>query len=530
MGLLLAPPELVISLIWLPSGIAVAAIFRLGWAGLLGIALATPLLQQFSFGIALPWGGVVALGQTLGPLVAAQSLRWAGFDPGFSRRRDIGIFAGAALLGMMISPAIGASSLGIAGRLAWSGLGGAWFSWWLGDCVGALTAAPLLLSLDRRRFLRLLSRRVEFFVWLVLTGATNASVFFAFSENTATLLPLMFLPIPFLVWSAMRFGAIGASLGTLFLAVAAASGTALGRGPFALPEALNGIFLLWAYLGTSSLLALMITGIEIGRALVEKSLRRSETRLLLANARLASATRLAEQRAGEAREAGKAKAQFLARLGHDIRTPMGGVIGMADLLLETDLDGQQRECARIIRNSGDAILRLLRDIMEQSKIEIQKLEVHPEPFDPAQVLREIVRLLAPSAKSKGLDLSVELRPDLPESWISDPGRIRQILMNLIENAVKFTTAGDVIVRAFVSSADGERLVFEVEDSGPGIPEKDLARIFRQPADAPTVPRASGLGLVICRHLAVRMGGELKVRTLPGKGSTFSLVLPQGVLP
>lgn len=530
LGLLLAPPELAISLIWLSSGIALAAIYRRGWPCVAGIAVATGILQEYSFGIAWPLAGVVVAGQTLEPLLAACFLRLTGFDPEFNRRRDILLFAAAAIVGMVVSPTSGVLALGAAGKMPWAEIGPSWLSWWLGDGIGVLVVAPLLLSLRWTTLARTFVRRIEFVVWLAATTLTSSLVFFWPSTWGITHLPLIFLPLVLLVWSAMRLYIFAASLGVLLLGVAATFGTALGRGPFIQPEILHGVFFLWSYLGTASLLTLMITGIEIGRTLAEKKLRDSETSLLHANASLRTARQSAEQHAAQARHANEAKSVFLARMSHDIRTPMNGVVGMADLLLETPLDDSQREYVEIIHNSGDVLLRLLSDILDFSKIEAGKLEIHPELFDPARIVRETTRLVATRASQKGLALSVDIPADLPERWISDSGRIRQVLMNLIENAIKFTDAGSVIVRARPSNDGAHRLVFEVEDTGKGISQKELDAIFQpfvQAAEDQHVPdNGFGLGLSICRHLAGLLGGELKVRTTPGRGSTFSLIIPE----
>ncbi|MEY3308281.1 MAG: hypothetical protein RLZZ413_2319, partial [Pseudomonadota bacterium] len=232
----------------------------------------------------------------------------------------------------------------------------------------------------------------------------------------------------------------------------------------------------------------------------------------------------AARQAAEA--ANRAKSAFLANMSHEIRTPMNGVVGMAELLCDTPLSDEQRLFADTIRSSGEALLVIINDILDYSKIEAERLTLQPEPFDLERTIHEVAMLLQPRARAKGIGLMIDFDLFLPTRYIGDPGRLRQILTNLMGNAVKFTDAGHVLVRVvgLETEAGRQQLHVTVEDTGIGIAAEHLDHIFGEfnqvEAEANRKFEGTGLGLAITQRLVERMGGIVWVDSELGKGSCF----------
>lgn len=246
-------------------------------------------------------------------------------------------------------------------------------------------------------------------------------------------------------------------------------------------------------------------------------------------ARREEARRLIEAREN-AESTARIKSEFLATMSHEVRTPMNGVLGLAELLLDTPLEAVQRDYVETILRSGRTLLEILNDILDLSKIEAGKLDLESVAFDPGQVMNDVLRLAAPRASAKGLILEGASATELPRDVIGDPGRLRQVLSNLIGNSLKFTNAGEVRATAQVLEIHGEKVVLEfvVTDTGIGMTPAQQAKLFKPftQADASTTRHfgGTGLGLAICRQLVEMMGGAITVDSEPGRGSSFGFTV------
>lgn len=533
--LLLNRPEVIVlsqlgAVVWYPAaGVSLALLMRVSpWYGLL-VALADALAGNQIYGQPLlSYGNTVgAAGMGISYGAAAYVLRDVlKIDLGLRRQRDVVHYVAVTTVACVGSTLIGVACLSADHSIPWRAFWKASLHWFLGDEIALLGVSPFLLIQGlpwiRRQFSPtpaevplFKGRRLRLWPFLEGVGQSCAllfSLWLMFAPRFAgfNLLYVSFVPV---TWIAMRHG-----IQRLTYALFALN--------FGVVVALH-LFLPQALMLTQTQLlmfALSSVGLIVGSAVTER--HRIALELLERTADLVSAnTQLIEAKC-RAEDASRIKGEFLANMSHEIRTPINGILGMAELVLDTDLTREQREYLGILKTSGDSLLGVINDVLAFSRVESGQLLLEEAAFDLRDVIRETLRGLSLRAHEMGLELAYHVDPDIPDILSGDAGRLRQVLINLVGNAVKFTPAGEVIVRVDrQSSQDSElTLQFTVADTGIGIPKEKHTLIFEpfMQADSSTTRHygGTGLGLSISSRLVALMGGRVWLESSEGEGSTF----------
>ena len=499
-----------VSPFWAPAGLAVAAILIWGNQLWPGVALGSFLVNtpQFHNGTStgsitrsLLAGAFIAAGATAQALLGAWFVRRYGRGQAcLERARDVVVLVllGGALA-CLVASTVGATSVSAFGFAAWDNYAETWITWWAGDVLGVILAAPLVLAWRQRPSEASSARWIEVLVVLAATLGVSELLF-------AVDLPIMYLLVPLVGWAAFRLGVRGVSALLVVLCTMAALRTVHHLGPFASADQNSSLLQLGGFIAVLGFTAL------VASALVEERLR----------AKL-------ESRSHE--EATQAKSAFLATMSHEIRTPMIGVIGMMEVLAHTDLTEEQKSMVSTALGSAHVLLQLIGDILDISKIEAGKLELAPAPFMVRPLAEATVQTFFHTASAKGLWITCSVDHIVADAHVGDALRVRQILSNFISNAVKFTPSGGVALAVRVLSDDVETqtLEFSVADTGVGVPPEKQHELFLEfaQADATIAARSggTGLGLAICRRLATLMGGDVSMKSAPGMGTTLYLTVP-----
>jgi signal transduction histidine kinase/CheY-like chemotaxis protein len=453
-----------------------------------------------------------------------------GIDSCLRRRRDVVLYVFVTTMAALASSALGVACLAADRTIRWREFWQSASLWFLGDEIGLLGVAPFLLIHVFPWVRRQLSSAVAEVPAAVRTVGAKRVHGLQIAEastqalSVVVLLWVMFGPalaqfelfflsfIP-IIWIAMRQGIRRVVSGLLAINF----GIVVALRFF--PATANLLSKIGLLMFVVSALGLLVGSAVSERHRIAQELLERTSELQEANTQLLATKQKAE-------EASRTKGEFLANMSHEIRTPINGILGMAELVLDTELTAEQSDYLRMLKASADSLLRVINDILDFSKIESGKLEFCPVEFNLQDTMGDAMKALGLRAHEKGLELAFRVAPEVPEYLVGDPGRLCQILINLVGNAIKFTPAGDVIVQADLDSnrGDGVRLHFSVSDTGIGIAPEKHALIFEAFAQADGSTTRSyggtGLGLAISSHLVTLMGGRIWVESVPLKGSTF----------
>jgi len=494
-GQIMSIPPGSVTAFWPPAGIALAIFITLGikmWPGVwLGALLvnASGFMGESIDSAELLSAALIAIGSVLQPLFGFWLFRRLFCERlPFDRLETTLIFIAGIPLMCLVSASCGALSLWLGGIAPATSLAEIWLTWWQGDSVGVLVFTPLLLVwfyLPSSKEVRLFQLKP-----ILLTLVALAMSLFVFGADY----PLVYLLLLPLLWLAISGSIHWLTVAIVLIDVVACWSTSKQSGPFFTGQMNESLLLLQLYMAV-----------------------------------IASTSYIVYALTQERRQANLAKSEFLANMSHEIRTPLNGVMGMNSLLLDSSLSDAQRELAENVSLSASSLLGLINDILDFSKVEAGKLEFECVDFDLNSTLEDTVGILAYEAKRKQLTLNYTIDTAVDCFLAADEGRLKQVLLNLAGNAIKFTSSGNIDIDCRLKQETPEHifLMFSVKDTGIGISDANTDKLFQpfSQVDTSTVRiyGGTGLGLTISKKLVQMMGGDISVKSEEGKGSTFSFV-------
>ena len=510
--------------LWPPSGLFLAALLLFAkssrpWFIVVGAVtdfLASYLIFGFPAGLCV----AIAVGNTLEAATGAYLLRrWAGGEFRLEGTPSVLAFTLlAALASPLLSTIVGGTAMSFH---TGQPLLNAWKLWWTGDAVGVLIFAPLVLFLFSKQ--RAVHDRPP-------AGAAEIGLMLGVLLLVGHLVwiqpyPNEFFLLPALIWAALRGEFLTVVLANFLVTLQTVLYTQQGYGSFAAGYSLE----IRQLLAQSFIMAAALTGLVLAGQTCQR--RKSILDLQAARNAAEAARAAAEAARASAEAASRVKSQFLANMSHEFRTPLNAVIGLSHLLRQRAMPPDAAGFVTHIQHAGEQLLALTDDVLDLSRIEAGEMHLEEVPFELMPLLDAVQAMVRTQADAKGLALRVDAAADVPPRLIGDPLRLRQVLLNLLGNAVKFTAAGHVTLRLRVLAREAglARLRFEVADTGIGIAAEQQERIFEPfvQADSSTTRRfgGTGLGLSIVRRLVDLMGGTLQLQSQPGQGSVFSVELP-----
>ena len=508
------------TLVWPPTGIAIASLLLFGWRLWPGVFVGA-FLVNLNIGLPLAAALAIAAGNVAEALIAWWLVqRFCDRSNPFGKvRSNVYYLVLVVLLATHASALVGAVTTVLSGIRPADAFGKVWLLWWLGDAAGALLLVPVIYLATRRWLERanpdrnllwgITGRYGEFALVAALAGIASLSIYSGWlPERVAS--HLNWLPFLFLLWAARRFSPLATVAISLIVTVCAITGI-LDAGTLMDRDTVNErLASLYVFLFVQAFSALVASALVHERKQMLRDLFRARE---------------------EAQRASLQKSRFLANMSHEIRTPLNGIIGMASLLQEEVQDREQRDRLRIIQSSADSLLNVLNDIIDHARLEAGKMTLEARDFSLQSLVRDVVGLFQPQAELKGLQLRARIDSNIPPSVRGDDTRLRQVLVNLVSNAVKFTDRGSIDLHVSTDLVAPGTITFTLADTGIGIPADAQERVleaFTQ-ADASTTRRhgGSGLGLTISKQLVERMGGTLAIHSDGANGTTVVVNLPLG---
>jgi signal transduction histidine kinase len=494
------------ALVWPPTGLALAALVVFGvrdWPGVALGALCANLWAGAPFGVACG----IAAGNTLEAVLGAGLLARVPFKRSLDDLLSVAhLVVFAALVSTLVSASIGTLAMVVGHVVPPTRAGQTWQAWWIGDVLGDLVVAPVLLLFSARGERRAGGTRGELAVLAVLFGLTLVLVFGHREGARLAAFREPHVLMPLLIWSSVRFGPRGAATATLFASAGAIAGTIAGRGSFVRATLHESLLELQSFMAVVAVTFLVLAAVT------------AERRRLLGRERAARA---------EAERAVRLREEFLAVVSHELRTPLTPLeLGLEAMLRTVGAGDPLRERLERSKRQSGRLVRLVEGLLDASHLAAGRLELTPEPFDCEVLAREVLDQAREEAQRFGSVLS--LRAEGPTDGRWDRARVRQALANLVANAVKYGGGGPVVL---VLAGDAERLTIACVDQGIGIEPSMLAAIFERFERAVPVRNYGGLGLglYVAREIARAHGGDISVVSTPGAGSTFTLLLPRRIL-
>lgn len=499
------------TLIWPPTGIALTALLLFDEPLWPAIFLAATLVNWVT-GAPIFVAALIGVGNTLEAVIGARLIRRDGdFRPGLSRLTDVYhlIFYGA-ILSTIVSATIGVFALWFGGILVTAQLVPTWLQWWVGDAAAGLTVTPLLLIfgdfLLTRRPLPTVRRMAEFAIFLLVMILASFIVLGGIAGQEIGPFIKEYFLFPVLLWGTMRFGQFGSAPVTFVIAEIGLYSTALGTGPFSGPIHQANMIQLIVF---NAVIA--TTGLILGAAVSE---RESEKK--------------------SAQAANAAKSAFLANMSHEIRTPLGAILGFSELLVSGKTrDADKQSALEAIKRNGTMLSKLINEVLDLSKIEAGKLQIERAAASFSELISDIKTLPSLEASAKNLRFTIECNEPLPATITTDILRLRQVLLNIIGNAIKFTEAGEIGVTVqMAGEGEARRLMFRIEDTGLGISDDQKEHLFQpfHQADASITRKfgGTGLGLALSKRLAKALGGDVVLESgRTQKGTSFIITIDPG---